>query len=62
MIQPVKHYNDFSISATLLRQYQAMSMEKRLEWLYLGNVLRKAFSEMMDKEALNAGEQKEDKI
>ncbi len=31
-----------------------MSMEKRLEWLYLGNLLRKAFCEMMDKEPFNS--------
>ena len=30
-------------------------MEKRLEWLYLGNILRKAFCEMMDKEPFDVG-------
>jgi len=32
MIQPIKHYNDFSISAEQIKQYQAMTVEKRLEW------------------------------
>ncbi len=30
-----------------IKRYKAMPIEKRLEWLYLGNLLRKAFSEKM---------------
>jgi len=52
MIHPIKHYNDFSISAEQIKQYQGMPMEKRLEWLYLGNLLQKAFYEMLDNELL----------
>ena len=59
MRRPIKHYNDFSISTEKIEQYRAMPMKKRLEWLYLGNVLRKAFSEIMGKR--EAGEQGEGK-
>jgi hypothetical protein len=37
-------------------------MEKRLEWLYLGNLLRKAFCEMMDKEPFDVGKRVEDQL
>ncbi|MEK6699747.1 MAG: hypothetical protein AABZ10_11990 [Nitrospirota bacterium] len=30
-----------------IKRYQKMPIEKRLEWLYLGNLLRKAFSEQL---------------
>jgi len=62
MGRSIKHYNDFSISTELLEHYRAMSFDKRLEWLYLGNVMRKVFTEMMDKDTLDAGEQKEVKV
>jgi hypothetical protein len=54
MIRPIKHYDESNISAELIRQYQRMPMEKRLEWLYLGNLLHKAFCEMMDKEPFSS--------
>lgn len=38
-----------------MEQYRTVSMEKRLEWLYLGNLLRQAFCEMMDKEPFSSG-------
>ena len=57
MENQMRHYSDLSISSELMEQYRTLSMEKRLEWLYLGNVLRKAFSEMMDKHF--TGEQEE---
>jgi hypothetical protein len=30
-------------------RYQEMPLEKRLEWLYLGNLLRKIFCDEIDK-------------
>jgi len=51
----IKHYNDYSLTEEQIKRYQEMPMEKRLEWLYLGNILRKAFCEMMDKEPFDVG-------
>jgi hypothetical protein len=62
MMKPVKHYNDYSLTEGQLKRYQDMPMEKRLEWLYLGNLLRKAFCEMMDKEPFDVGKQVEGQI
>jgi hypothetical protein len=45
-----------------IKQYQEMPLAKRLEWLYLGNLLRKAFCEMMDKEPFDIGEHVEGQI
>lgn len=50
----IKDCNDYSISEELIKQYRTMPLEKRLEWLYLGNLLRKAFCEMMEKEQVDA--------
>ena len=44
--------DDYSIPEERIDEYQAISLEKRLEWLYLGNLLRKAFFELMDKEPI----------
>ena len=57
MMRQVKHYNDYSLTEEQLKRYQEMPMEKRLEWLYLGNQLRKAFCEMVDKEPSGDGTQ-----
>ena len=54
---PVKHYNDYSLTEEQIKRYQEMPMEKRLEWLYLGNLLRKAFCEMMDTKPSGDGTQ-----
>jgi hypothetical protein len=51
----IKHYNDYSLTEERIKRCQEMPMEKRLEWLYLGNILRKAFCEMMDKEPFDVG-------
>ncbi len=48
MMGPVKQYDDYSLTEEQIKRYQEMSLEKRLEWLYLGNQLRKAFCEAMD--------------
>lgn len=45
----IRHCNDYSISEERVKLYLKMPQEKRLEWLYLGNLLHKAFCEMMDK-------------
>jgi hypothetical protein len=62
MMKPVKHYNDYSLTEGQLKSYLLMPMEKRLEWLYLGNLLRKAFCEMMDKEPFDVGKRVEDQL
>jgi hypothetical protein len=43
----VKPYNDYSVTEEQIKRYQEMPIEKRLERLYLGNLLRKVFSEKM---------------
>jgi len=57
MMKPVKHYNDYSLTEGQIKRYQEMPIEKRLEWLYLGNLLRKAFCEMMDTKPSGDGTQ-----
>ncbi len=52
MMHPIRHYSGFSISAEQIKKYHAIPMEKRLELLYLGNLFRKAFCEMLDDELL----------
>jgi len=44
----IKHWSEFSLTEEQIKRYQAMPIEKRLEWLYLGNQLRKAFCDAMD--------------
>ena len=48
MIGPITHHNEYSLTEEQIKRYQAMPIEKRLEWLYLGNQLHKAFCEAMD--------------
>jgi len=48
--EKIKDRNDYSISDERIKQYQTVPLEKRFEWLYLGNLLRKAFFKMMEKE------------
>jgi hypothetical protein len=42
-----KHGFSYFLTDEQIKHYQEMPMEKRLEWLYLGNLLRKAFSEKL---------------
>lgn len=41
----VKGKFSYALTDEQIRHYKEMPIEKRLEWLYLGNLLRKAFSE-----------------
>jgi hypothetical protein len=62
MIGPINHYSEYSLTDEQIKQYQEMPLEKRLEWLYLGNLLRKAFCDMMDKEPFDVGQHVEEQI
>ena len=37
----------YDLTDEQIKRYKEMPIEKRLEWLYLGNLLRKAFSEQL---------------
>ncbi|OGW55405.1 MAG: hypothetical protein A2Z46_01930 [Nitrospirae bacterium RBG_19FT_COMBO_55_12] len=41
------HGFSYYLTDEQIKHYQEMPIEKRLEWLYLGNLLRKAFSERL---------------
>jgi hypothetical protein len=62
MRERIYHQNEYSLTEEQIKQYQEMPLAKRLEWLYLGNLLRKAFCEMMDKEPFDIGEHVKDQI
>jgi hypothetical protein len=52
----VKRNFSYDLTDEQIKRYKKMPIEKRLEWLYLGNLLRKAFSEkMFDVQTENTG-------
>ena len=61
-MKKARNYDDYSIPDERIKQYQAMPLEKRLEWLYLGNLLRKMFCDLMDKEPFDIRKNVEGKI
>ncbi len=40
-----EHNSSYDLTEEQIKRYKDMPIEKRLEWLYLGNLLRKSFSE-----------------
>lgn len=46
---PIKHWANYSLTEEQIKRYLEMPLEKRLEWLYLGNLLRKIFCDEMIK-------------